>query len=375
MSNELKELKELKELMNTSTTNKSTLNKSTLNKSTIDKSSIIKSIVNTSVKNTSMINTVPNIIKYIEDHILEELSPKSIAEHFYLSVTTLNNLFKIVCDMTTMEYARNRRLSLAGEELKCSNIPIIELAYKYGYETPEAFTKAFTRFHGFPPSFVRRTYPKLKVFHPLQIKIEVYGGWDEQITEEETLTRTKQSSSRQESNPSICYDKTIKIKGGLPMENVREQYHIHVNEMTQKEDWRVLLRLSERLNQGKIKFKVDGKTMIFAHGLEFKLEKICLTFNWTEEDKVKEFFAYAGNAISSITGFKYFDVLYEDMKVRCMFYEDCTGKNADECLFRNAEPVDIDGQVIYVQSLEFYYENAEPDDIYYKMVEEFLKRS
>lgn len=82
--------------------------------------------------------------------------PKHIAEQLFLSVSALNNLFKIVCGMTIMEYIRNRQLSLAGKELFISNIHIIDLAFKYGYETPEAFTKAFTRFHGFPPSFVKR---------------------------------------------------------------------------------------------------------------------------------------------------------------------------------------------------------------------------
>ena len=324
--------------------------------------------------NAISIDTVQKIIDYIENNILEILTPNNIAKQFFLSVSTLNNLFKIVCDMTIMEYIRYRRLSLAGKELMISNIHIIDLAFKYGYETPEAFTKAFTRFHGFPPSFVRRTYPEIKAFNPLLIKLEIRGGWDDTLNANGVSLLTKRNSSEQEQNLFSCYYETTKFKGGLPMENVKYEYHIRVKDMQQKEDWNLLLLLVKKLNQDQIKFKVDGKTMIFAHGLEFKLEKICLTFKWNEEQRVKEIFNYDGKAKGSFKGFKYFDVVFEGMKVRCMFYGDCPGDDTDNFLFRNAEPVDIDGQIVNVQTLEFYYENAEPDDEYYKMVEQWLKR-
>lgn len=323
--------------------------------------------------NTISIDMVQKIIDYIEDNILEMVTPNSIAEHFYLSISMLNNLFKIVCNMTIMEYVRNRRLSLAGKELMVSNIHIIDLAFKYGYETPEAFTKAFTRFHGFPPSFVRRTYPKIKVFNPLLIKIEIHGGWEESINDNKLALLTKQNSSEQEQNLFYCYDNTTKFKGGIPMENARYEYHINVKDMQQKEDWNVLLLLAEKLNQNQIKFKVDGKTMIFAHGLEFKLEKICLTFKWNEEQRVKDFFDYGGKVKSSFNGFKYFDSMFESMKIRCMFYGDCPDDDSDDFLFRNAEPIDVDGKIIYVQTLEFYYENADPNNEYYTIVEQWLK--
>lgn len=159
------------------------------------------------------------------------------------------------------------------------------------------------------------------------------------------------------------------------MEHVRYEYHINVKDMQQKEDWRILLALAKQLNQSKIKFKVDGKTMIFAHGLEFKLEKICLTFKWNEEQRVQDFFGYSEKARVSFKGFKYFDVMFEGMKVRCMFYGDCIEDDSDEFLYRNTEPVNVDGEIICVQTLEFYYQNAGPIDEYYKMVEQWLKRT
>lgn len=325
--------------------------------------------------NTVTINVVQNIINYMEDNLFEVLTPNNVAKQFYLSVSTLNNLFKIVCSMTFMEYVRNRRLSLAAKELLNSKIHIIDLAFKCGYETPEAFTKAFTRFHGFPPSFVRRTYPEIKVFQPLQIRVEIHGGWENVLIEDRVTLLTKQNSSEQEQKLFYCYDETTKSKGVITMENEKYEYHISVKDMQQKEDWGILLLLVAKINKEGIKFKVDGKTMIFAHGLEFKLEKICLTFKWNEEQRIKDFFDYAGSATSSFKGFKYFDVLFEGMKVRCMFYGDCPGDDTDEFLFRNTDSVDVDGLIIYVQSLVFYYENAEPKDEYYQMVEQWLENS
>jgi len=320
------------------------------------------------------IDKVQNIIDYLEEQLLELLTPDMVAKQFYMSVSTLNSLFRIVCNMTIMEYIRNRRLSLAGVELTLSNIHIIDLAFKYGYETPEAFTKAFARFHGFPPSFVRRAYPKMKAFYPLQINIQIQGGWYNTEAENKMSVLTNLGSPEQEAPIYTCYNKTNKLKGGIPMENVRYQYQIHLEDMQQKEDWNILLSLADKLNQNKIKFKVDGKTMIFAHGLEFKLEKICLTFKWKEEQIIQDFFGCSKKAIESFKGFKYFDVMFEGMKVRCMFYGDCPGDDTDDFLYRNTELVEVDGKILPVQKLEFYYANTDPKDKYYKMVEQWLKR-
>lgn len=322
--------------------------------------------------NGNSIETVQHIIDYIEGNIMNELTLKMIAERFYISVSVINSLFRTVCNMTVMEYVRNRRLSLAGQELMMTNTRIIELAYKYGYETPEAFAKAFTRFHGFPPSFIRRTYPKITIFNPLHISLVIKGGWESQAVEVLLSQQTKINHSEQDKYLTYCYDRYTKTKGGISMNKERHQYRISVKDMEQKEDWRILLLLAKKLDEKGIQFKVDGKTMIFAHGLEFKLEKICLTFKWHEEKRILEFFGKNGKAESTFPGFKYFDTIFEGMKIRCMFYGDCQDDDTDELLRRNAERVEVDGQMLYVQTLEFYLENTEPDNEYYQMVEDWL---
>lgn len=311
------------------------------------------------------LDSVQQIIDYIENNLFEELTPSTIAAHFFVSVSTLSSLFKIVCGMTIMEYIRNRRLTLVAEELSSSNIPIIDLAYKYGYETPEAFTKAFSRFHGFPPSYLRRGFTISKVFLPLRVKVSIQGGWD-------MAKLTKPYYTGQDFPILLYYNAFINDKGGNQMENLKTNYQIDTGTMQYKREWDILCSLAGNLSQAHIPFKVDGKTMIFAHGLEFPLDKICLTFKWKDEETAKCFFHCDAETRHTEKGFKYFDVIYEEMKVRCMFYGDCMGADTDEFLYKNTDLVQINDLLVPVQSLEFYYENAEKNSIYYQMVEEHL---
>lgn len=307
---------------------------------------------NSNVFSLSMLHQV---IDYIEKNLFTELTPAVIASHFFISESTLSSLFKVVCEMTIMEYIRNRRLTLAAEELTLSNTPIIELAYKYGYETPEAFTKAFTRFHGYPPSFIRRGFPVSKSFLPMEIAVTIQGGW-------KTINLTKSNGAGQEQNRPMAYNTPIANTGDIT-------YQINTCTMHYKREWSILYSLADSLIQNQIPFKVDGKTMIFAHGLEIPLDKICLTFKWADEETVKTFFHSSIKTKYIESGKKFFDVPYKNMKIRCMFYGNCPGDDTDAFLYRNADMVQIDNLVVPVQSLEFYYNNAEKDTEYYKMVE------
>lgn len=123
------------------------------------------------------INIVQNTLNYIEDHLLEDINADKIASQFFISSIYFQKIFSIITGFTINDYIKNRRLSLAGEELADSKIKIIDAALKYGYESPESFTKAFTRFHGFTPSSLRKGIRQLNYFLPLNIKIDVSGGF------------------------------------------------------------------------------------------------------------------------------------------------------------------------------------------------------
>ncbi len=123
------------------------------------------------------IQAISNSIRYIEQHITDEdLNVKKIAESVSISPFYFQKGFAMLCGYTVGEYIRNRRLSLAGGELLSSEVKIIDLAVKYGYNSPDSFTKAFIRFHGCTPTEVRKGNRNLKSFAPLRIKFTLYGG-------------------------------------------------------------------------------------------------------------------------------------------------------------------------------------------------------
>ena len=123
------------------------------------------------------IETVDRAIRYMEAHITEPLTAAQIADAVYVSPYYFQKGFTMLCGLTAAEYLRNRRLALAGNDLATTDEKVIDVAMKYGYDSPDSFTKAFTRFHGVTPTAARRNDVLLKSFAPLKIKFSLAGGY------------------------------------------------------------------------------------------------------------------------------------------------------------------------------------------------------
>ena len=130
-----------------------------------------------------------NAINYIEEHLTEEIDFDKAAAEAACSSFYFQRIFGILCDIPLSEYIRNRRLSLAGNELNASDAKVIDIALKYGYESPESFTRAFSKFHGITPSEAKKNGSKLKSFSRLSVKITLSGGsvMDYKIVEKEAF--------------------------------------------------------------------------------------------------------------------------------------------------------------------------------------------
>ena len=122
------------------------------------------------------VQSISAAIGYIDAHLNEELDMADIAQSAMLSPFYFQRGFAMLCGFTVGEYIRSRRLSAAGAELVATNAKIIDLAVKYGYDSADSFTRAFTRFHGATPSAVRRGEATLRSIAPLKIQLTLQGG-------------------------------------------------------------------------------------------------------------------------------------------------------------------------------------------------------
>ncbi len=122
------------------------------------------------------ITSLKAAIGYMEENILCDIGVCEVAEEVHMSPYYFQKGFQILTGYSVGEYLRNRRLYLAAIDIQKNDNKIIDIAYKYGYDTPESFTKAFSRFHGATPIAVRKNKVLIKTFLPLKISISIQGG-------------------------------------------------------------------------------------------------------------------------------------------------------------------------------------------------------
>ncbi len=136
------------------------------------------------------IESFSDAIGYIENNLTGELEIEHIASRAHISAFYFQKAFSLLCGYTVGEYIRKRRLACAGSDIVSTDDRIIDIALKYGYESPDSFTKAFTRFHGSTPSAVRKNGAMIKSFAPLKLKFSLEGGFimDYKIVEKESFT-------------------------------------------------------------------------------------------------------------------------------------------------------------------------------------------
>lgn len=120
--------------------------------------------------------SISRAIEYIENNLTNDITIEDISNYSHISSFYFQKGFSIICGYGLSEYIRNRKLSCAGYEVLNTDNKIIDIALKYGYDSPDSFTKAFTRFHGSTPTEVRKG-GKIKEFAPLKINLSLKGGY------------------------------------------------------------------------------------------------------------------------------------------------------------------------------------------------------
>ncbi|MEH7495506.1 AraC family transcriptional regulator [Neobacillus niacini] len=115
-------------------------------------------------------------IGYIEENLLEDIDIKEVARRAYCSEYHFQRMFSYLAGISLSEYIRRRRLSLAAFELMKSKVRILDVALKYGYNSPDSFTRAFQTLHGITPSEARKSGQSLKAFPRMTFQLTIKGG-------------------------------------------------------------------------------------------------------------------------------------------------------------------------------------------------------
>lgn len=131
-----------------------------------------------------------NALDLLEQRMEERLDIEEIAGAAYVSPFHFQRMFSMLTGMTVAEYIRKRRLTLAAQELAMTPAKVVDVALKYGYDSPEAFSKAFRKIHGVAPSEARMPGIRLKAFPRISFHLSLKGDkeMDYRIVERESFT-------------------------------------------------------------------------------------------------------------------------------------------------------------------------------------------
>lgn len=121
-----------------------------------------------------MLKKLNHAMEYIEAHLKDDFLLEEIAQQIHASDYHFRRIFFALTGMTLNEYVKNRRLSEANRQL-LQGVPVTELAFQYGYQSVDGFTRAFKKWSGILPSQAARR-KQCKTFQKLQFVVTVKGG-------------------------------------------------------------------------------------------------------------------------------------------------------------------------------------------------------
>lgn len=114
-------------------------------------------------------------LDYIESHLDDDILYDEVAKIACCSMHQFGRVFSYIVGISLSEYIRRRRLTLSALDLQCGNVKVIDVAMKYGYNSPDAFTRAFVGMHGVTPSEASAIGVKLKAYPRITFHISIKG--------------------------------------------------------------------------------------------------------------------------------------------------------------------------------------------------------
>ena len=177
---------------------------------------------------------IQSVIDYIENHLTDVIDPKMIEKIACCSYYDVGKIFSLIANINISDYIRKRRLTRAGVELKHNNAKVIDIALKYGYDSPVSFARAFQNFHGFNPSLANKRYSVLNVFPRLAYQICVKCVMD-------AMYRVKMTINGNEYEASYfgfcCFYTLIVFRRTVPVSDSHHNVY-DVDILVQHEKWK-----------------------------------------------------------------------------------------------------------------------------------------
>ena len=118
------------------------------------------------------INELKKAIDYIEDNLDKDINFEIVAKEVGMSAFYFHRIFSAIIGMSPTAYIRNRRLTVAAQDISKNNENIVDIAFKYGFESHEAFSRAFKNFHGVVPKMAKTNGNEFKNFSKANLDIE-----------------------------------------------------------------------------------------------------------------------------------------------------------------------------------------------------------
>ena len=151
----------------------------------------------------SIIKSFNSTIDYIETVLEDEIDEKKITHLSGYSYAMFSRLFSILTETTLSEYLRGRKLTEAAIALRDTDEKVIDIAFRFGYESSDSFGTAFKNFHGFTPSEVRKGKP-FKLISRIQLALTVKGGRSMNVTIQKKGSFTVAGFNEENINSSLC---------------------------------------------------------------------------------------------------------------------------------------------------------------------------
>lgn len=114
-------------------------------------------------------------IAYVEEHLEDKMDYRGAAQAACCSEYHFQRIFSFITGIPLSEYVRRRKMTLAAFELQNGNGKVVDVAMKYGYDSPEAFARAFQQLHGVTPSAARRRGVTVRAYPRLSFQITMKG--------------------------------------------------------------------------------------------------------------------------------------------------------------------------------------------------------